>query len=139
MDSELRDVIKEAFVNEDYDALQGAIEGTDLFPNMTEEKFEEAIVRKAQWLRNNPERLENRKKINLAIENLDYDEWKSLAHKNILEIVNTEDKFFKLAEMHKHIESARKIREELWLPERPMNREINRNRNMNINRNNNVK
>jgi len=118
MDSELRDAIKEAFVNEDYDALQSVIDGTDLFPNMTEEKFAEAIIRHTEMVEKREIRITNKEEIRDCIENLDYDKWKTLAHKDILEIVNTKDKFLKLTQMHEHMEAAKIIREELWLPEK---------------------
>jgi len=117
LDNTTREAIAEAFKTNDYSALQKAIKWKNLFPNMTEKRFTEATTRRAKRQTQRKEREQNREETKKTLENKDFAARSKIAQDKMTEIITTEEQFTKLIEMHKHIEAAEQIREELWLPE----------------------
>gem|GEM_PF-4225686 len=76
---------------------------------MTEEKFLNIYERTEH--RNEMEK--NREKVKLAIEEENYETRREVANQQMIEIITDEEKFTKLVEMHKLLEQANQIREEL--------------------------
>jgi len=126
--NETRTAIESALDSKNYPAFQKAIEWTELFPNMTEEKFLNIYERTEH--RNEMEK--NREKVKLAIEEENYETRREVANQQMIEIITDEEKFTKLVEMHKLLEQANQIREELWLPEMRQNWNIQMNQKWNF-------
>jgi hypothetical protein len=84
-----------------YSEFLESIEGTKRAENMTEEQFNEIKERRV-------EREQNREAVETAIQNHDYAAWTELHEgMDILENIDTEEKFEKLIEMHGIMEDAR--------------------------------
>lgn len=121
LDETTRNAIHEAVLNNDYTTFQTLTATRDHQPEISEKKFEEM----SQRVINNKDSREQRKADREAkrtemmkiMDNADYSAWKEIAPDDMVKIIDTEDKFQQLVQMHKYMESARKIREELGLPE----------------------
>jgi len=112
---ENREAVMEALDNADYDAFVEATGNT----NLTEEKFEKILERHQEMEEEKADMEATHEAIKAAIENGDYDIWKSLVEEldenNPLLDVITEDNFDKLQELQQLHEQIKAIQDELGL------------------------
>jgi len=112
---ENKEAIESAIEAEDYDAF---VEATGK-SNLTEENFTKILERHSEMETRRAEMEADREAIQDAIENGDYEEWKSLIEEKnpnnpLLEII-TEDNFSKLQELHGLREEIKVIQEDLGI------------------------
>lgn len=127
MDSETRTQLMEVLEANDYASFVDLFEGSKIaekidseesFTEMAEKilaKHAEREEKMAEREEKKAEREANREAVEQALENGDYDTWKSLSPEHMTEVIDTEAKFERLQELHDLKQQAKAIAEELGL------------------------
>lgn len=118
IDETTRTAMHDAIINGNYAAYQAAVSTLENHPEVSEEDFDEIVVRAQERETRRAEAESRRQAVKDALDAGDFDAWKEVADEDLLAIIDTDAKFSQLMQMHEYQEAARTIADELGLPDR---------------------